>query len=120
MNRYELIAALEAANIDSDRYQIVGIDEFAPIDGGAFLREEEDGSWGIGGYERGIYDLERRFDSEEDACELVYRDLTRVRPVYVLSESEKQRTDKITEEAKQRYRKLIEEHRKSQGDETDC
>jgi hypothetical protein len=79
MNRHELISALEAANIDSDRYQIIGIDRYAPYDeGGLVLREKEDGSWDVEIYERGVYDFYRRFDSEEEACEYIYQQLTRV------------------------------------------
>lgn len=81
MNRYQLLAAMQEAEVDQDGYEIEGLDTGdRPAEGGVFLAQDSAGRWFLGGRERGIPITKRYFDSEAEACQYLYDVMARPCP----------------------------------------
>lgn len=77
MNRFQLREALRRDGVADGIYQIPGVHESSPVppDFG-FVRPSGDGWWEVGAYERGGYQIDAHFDTEDAACEYLYWQLT--------------------------------------------
>ncbi|WP_441249816.1 hypothetical protein [Kitasatospora sp. McL0602] len=111
MNSQQLLAALQEAGVDGRTYGVCGqIPGGRLIDGSGFLNQEADGRWFLGSYERGVYTMERYFDSEDEACQYLYDMLTRPRPEPVrLTPEEEAAAKEINRQAAAEDRRQIAE-----------
>jgi hypothetical protein len=77
VDRYGLRAALLAAGLPPDSFQLAGVHQHVPIPLDFwFLRPAADGRWEVGAYERGVYDVRAVFAAEGAACDFLYLALT--------------------------------------------
>ncbi|MBB5915541.1 hypothetical protein BJY24_004453 [Nocardia transvalensis] len=78
MDREQLGAALLAAGLPPESFQIPGVHTHDPLPTDFwFLRPGQPGTgWEVGAFERGKYDVRERFSSESDASAWLYRTLT--------------------------------------------
>jgi hypothetical protein len=81
MDLEQLVKALIADGVDPRSFQLPGVhtSEPMPMDFW-FLRPGADGGWETGNYERGQYNVFKRFDSEAEATADTYRYLTHHEP----------------------------------------
>jgi hypothetical protein len=72
VNRSELVAALQRVGVTAGYH----IDDTPPAGtlepGGVYLMRQADGGWDVGGHERGVLTLHRRFDIEAEACDYLF------------------------------------------------
>ncbi|MFI7210460.1 hypothetical protein [Micromonospora maritima] len=77
MDRHQVRAALFAAGLSPDAFELEGVHEHVPVPPDFwFLRRAAAEGWEIGLYERGTYDVRQRFATEEEACAGLFRALT--------------------------------------------
>ncbi|GAB3948897.1 hypothetical protein [Micromonospora vulcania] len=77
MDRREVRDALLAAGLSPDAFEVQGVHEHAPVPPDFwFLRRSSGTGWEVGAYERGTYDVRQVFDTEQEACALLWRALT--------------------------------------------
>jgi hypothetical protein len=77
MDREQLSAALLAAGLPLESFQIPGTHTHDPLPTDFwFLRPGPGGGWEVGAFERGKYDVRERFGSEPEAAAWLYRTLT--------------------------------------------
>ncbi|WP_280271288.1 hypothetical protein [Nocardia wallacei] len=77
MDRRQLSAALLAAGLPPESFQIHGVHTHDPLPTDFwFLRPGPSGDWEVGAYERGKYDVRERFSTEPAASACLYRSLT--------------------------------------------
>ena len=77
MDRHQVRAALLAAGLSPDAFELEGVHEHVPVPPDFwFLRRSPRGGWEIGLYERGVYDIRQRFDTEEEASAGLWTALT--------------------------------------------
>jgi len=73
-DRWELRDALLAAGLPPDSFQLAGVHETVPLPTDFwFLRPSADGTWEIGPYERGTYEVREVHVFESAACAGLYR-----------------------------------------------
>ncbi|MDH6126072.1 hypothetical protein [Kitasatospora sp. GP82] len=107
MDHQQLLAALRQAGVDDRSFCIRGHALPGWFGEGGILDQAADGRWFVGGVERGRLDVDRYFDSEEDACQFVYDLLTRPRPAPRERTPEERAADR--ERSRQRQAELREE-----------
>jgi hypothetical protein len=97
MTTDELIAALQSWEVDG-QYEIDGFYSHGrPLaDGGLYVHHDGD-RWEVGVYERGEDRSMATFDSEQEACDYAYAELTRLRPApRVLTPDEEEASQRTT------------------------
>ncbi|ATO15627.1 hypothetical protein CO540_18785 [Micromonospora sp. WMMA2032] len=72
MDRYELRAALLAAGVSPDAFQLADAHEHQPVPPDFWFLRPGDGGWEIGPYERGRYKLWRRYATEAEASAALF------------------------------------------------
>ncbi|MFD4456948.1 hypothetical protein [Nocardia sp. NPDC058480] len=77
MNLQQLAAALTAAGLPPDSFQIAEVHETRPTPTDFwFLRPGPDHGWEVGAYERGQFDVRACFDTESNAAQWMLTTLT--------------------------------------------
>ncbi len=81
MDRHQLVKALLASGVPPQSFQVPGVYTHDPVPTDFwFLRPGEGGGSEVGYYERGSYDVRKRFDSEADAAAWMYHAITGRQP----------------------------------------
>lgn len=76
MNRERLAAALLAAGLPPESFQIPGVHDADPPPTDFWFLRAGDGGWQVGAFERGVHDVRERFSDEAAAAAWMYRTLT--------------------------------------------
>ncbi len=106
MDHQQLLAALQHAGV-SQSFTVRGHALPGWWGEGGVLDQAEDGRWFVGGLERGRLDIDRYFDSEEEACQHVYDLLISPRPAPRERTPEERAADR--EHSRQRQAELRQE-----------